>query len=139
VLRILVLASLATLPGALWAEVPFVKLQSRGVVVDSATTQPIAGVRVTVLESAGSPKGCRPLAVTEVTTDSLGAYSLLVDCDAKLVYAKPGYRTKTLTWPSDLRRSLRFRTAPLRVENWSERSGGDRLRLVSLVREAQVK
>ena len=119
--------------------VPIVAKSTKGLVVDSVTARPLAGVRVTVRDAVDNGEECDPPRVSVATTDSLGMYTVPIGCRGTLEYAKLGYRAKTLTWPAQLEVGLRFQAAPLRV--WDQPEGGccPRIRPVELVTEAKVK
>ena len=122
-------------PGA----VPIVAISTNGLVVDSVTARPLAGVQVTVRDAVDNGEECGPPRVIVATTDSLGMYTVPIRCRATLEYAKPGYRAKTLKWPAQLEVGLRFQTSPLRVLDQPESGCCPKIRPVELVTEAKVK
>ena len=79
-----------------------VTVPRQGVVMDSLTGNPIAGVLVTVRELPDSVGNCMETDTYWATTGSSGEYGVDLGCSAVLTFAKAGYRTVTLRWPQEL-------------------------------------
>jgi len=72
-----------------------------GKVVDAATGNPVAGVRIVAIDS-GSPALSLPPRVVEAVTDSLGRYSVSLEGASWVLYTAPQYQSVRMTYPVDL-------------------------------------
>lgn len=73
-----------------------------GVVVDSLTGDPVAGVRITVEELPDTVGNCTGAVTKSARTNAEGDFELKLGCAALVTFAKDGYHRVTLLWPDQL-------------------------------------
>jgi len=79
-----------------------VPVPRHGVVLDSSTGEPIAGVLITVRELPDTVGNCAETETHSTETNAGGEFELDLGCSADLAFAKDGYESITLRWPQQL-------------------------------------
>lgn len=72
-----------------------------GKVLDAATDQPVAGVRVVAIDSGALSADVGPR-FSETVTDSLGKYTLSLWGQTWVLYLSPAYESLRMVYPEDL-------------------------------------